>query len=87
MRAAGNHRIQATGAQITKILQRRIWDLQPTGVHPWVVSTMTIHDEALVCHDGADVRAVVESVVDEYRDVVPLLAMTWRSGIENWSEV
>ena len=88
MRAAGNHRIQSTGAQITKRLQRRIWDLQPTGVHPWAVSTMQVHDEVLVCRrSDVDVASVVEDVKTEFRGVVPLIAMTWGTGLKNWGEV
>ena len=33
MRAAANHEIQSPGTGITKAVQRRIWDLQPAGVH------------------------------------------------------
>ena len=48
MRQAGNHRIQATGARITKELQRAIWDHQPSGIQPWAVQMLNIHDEILV---------------------------------------
>ena len=35
MRAAANHEIQSPGAEITKSVQRTIWDLQPAGVNDW----------------------------------------------------
>ena len=47
MRAAANHEIQSPGGQITKAVQRRIWDLQPAGVHDLLVSPMNIHDEIM----------------------------------------
>ena len=46
-RAAANHYIQSPGAQITKKLQRNIWDLQPIGIGPWVVRPVNAHDEVL----------------------------------------
>ena len=48
-RAAANHEIQSPGAQITKRLQRLIWDLQPCGISNWVVRPMNNHDEVMVC--------------------------------------
>jgi hypothetical protein len=85
MRAAGNHRIQSTGAQITKRLQRRIWDEQPAGVHPWKVSPLNIHDEVMCPRaEGVDLRPVVADVLDFYRPTVPLIAMEWKSGMPNW---
>ncbi len=47
MRAANNHLIQSPGAEITKEVQRKIWDIQPQGAHPVVVAPMNIHDEIM----------------------------------------
>ena len=47
-RAAANHEIQSPGAQITKHLQRKIWDLQPSGIEGWKVRPFNSHDEVQV---------------------------------------
>lgn len=89
MRAAGNHRIQSTGAQITKHVQRRIWDHQPAGANEWKVQPMNIHDEimARVHPDVAqDVARTVNETVESYRPIIPLIGMEWKVGIDNWAE-
>ena len=48
MRAAANHTIQSVGAEITKRVERRVWDLQPVGVNDWVVCPFQVHDEIAV---------------------------------------
>jgi hypothetical protein len=87
-RAAGNHEMQGTGAGITKRLQRRIWDLQPAGVHEFQVAPMNIHDEIMSpCKpEMADAQAeIVKEVVESYRPVVPLIGMTWFKEMETWA--
>lgn len=84
MRAAGNHVIQSSGAEITKALQRRIWDQQPSGIHNWVVRPMNVHDEVLA-ESSIDLTPVVKEVVESYKKTVPLLAIDWKQGICNWS--
>ena len=89
MRAAANHEIQSPGGEITKAVQRRIWDQQPVGVHELVVAPINVHDEIMcVTHpDYVDpVAEVVEEVVVSYRDRVPLLGMTWNKAQANWAE-
>lgn len=89
VRAAANHEVQSPGGQICKHVQRKIWDLQPTGVYPLVVSPLNVHDEVLsVTHpDYVDVVAdVVKCTVESYRDKVPLIGMTWNKEMENWAE-
>jgi len=88
MRAAANHVIQSTGATITKHLQRRIWDLQPVGVHRWQVQPMNIHDEVMVVHhpyQEAAIQRVVVEVIEKYRKVVPLLSIGWKTDLKDWS--
>jgi hypothetical protein len=89
MRAAANHEIQSVGAEITKHLQRRIWDLQPVGVNDWHVAPMNIHDE-IMCVTRPDmvssVAPVVREVVESYRPKVPLVGMDWGEGLRNWGE-
>lgn len=89
MRAAANHDIQSSGATITKRVQRRIWELQPPGVHEWVVQPFNIHDEVMApCRPDAApaVRAVVNEVVEQFRPKVPLIKMDWVTGLTTWAE-
>jgi len=89
MRAASNHEIQSPGGQITKHVQRRIWDLQPCGVHPLYVAPMNIHDE-LQCVTHPDyvepVAQAVKEGVESFRDKVALIGMTWNKAMANWAE-
>ncbi len=88
-RAANNHYIQSVGAEITKKVQRRIWDLQPAGAHGWCVAPFNVHDEVLsVTHpDYVDrVTETVRETVESYRPQVPLIGMTWSTAMDNWAE-
>jgi DNA polymerase I-like protein with 3'-5' exonuclease and polymerase domains len=89
MRAAANHEIQSPGAEITKSVQRRIWDLQPAGVHEWRVGVMNIHDE-LMCVTHPDyvgqVTTVVTEAVEAFRPKVPLIGLDWNEEMMNWAE-
>lgn len=89
MRAAANHEIQSPGGQITKHLQREIWDIQPAGIHEILVGPMNIHDE-LMCstHPSVvkQVTGVIRRVVESYRDKVPLIGMSWFEEMDNWAE-
>jgi hypothetical protein len=87
MRAALNHEIQSTGARITKATQRRVWDLQPCGIHAWRVRIMQVHDELLVVHDNIAeaVYIAVMNSIEHFKRVVPLLAITWRKELPDWS--
>lgn len=89
MRAAANHEIQSPGAEITKRVQRLVWDLQPAGVHEFVVVPMNIHDELLSVTDPEVIPAVTEKVregVEHYRPKVPLIGMTWNEIMSSWAE-
>jgi hypothetical protein len=89
MRAASNHEIQSPGGQITKKVQRMIWDLQPHGVNPLYVAPMNIHDE-LQCVTHPDyverVAEAVRSGVEYFRPKVALIGMTWNKSMANWAE-
>lgn len=88
-RAAMNHRIQATGSQITKRTQRRIWDLQPAGIHPWLVQTLNVHDEILCVTEPTIVDKVKERVdetVETFRPTVPLIKMEWQNKLNTWAD-
>lgn len=89
LRAAANHEIQSPGGQITKHVQRAIWDLQPAGVHMLLVAPMNIHDELMtVTHPSMikKVTNVVTTIVEYYREKVPLIGMTWFEHMANWAE-
>jgi DNA polymerase I-like protein with 3'-5' exonuclease and polymerase domains len=82
-RAAANHEIQSPGGQITKRVQRKIWDLQPAGVHVLYVAPMNVHDELMtVTHPDyvEPVAQVVKETVEGYREQVPLIGMTWNKA-------
>ena len=89
MRAAANHEIQSPGAEITKHVQRTIWDLQPVGVNDWQVAPMNIHDE-IMCVTRLDmvssVTQVVRDSVEHFRPYVPLIGMDWNEEMANWAE-
>lgn len=84
-RVAGNHQIQATGGEITKRLQARLWALQPAGVHEWRIAVMNVHDE-LLADARVDTKPTVDEFVEEYREKIPMLSIGWKTGIKNWSE-
>ncbi len=89
MRAAANHEIQSPGAEITKRLERKIWDLQPVGINDWVVAPMNIHDEVAVVSQPDsvdDIANAVSETVESFRDQVPLIEISWNKNSSNWAE-
>jgi hypothetical protein len=89
MRAATNHVIQSSGATITKRVQRRMWDLQPCGVHKWLVQPCNIHDEVMcptLPEMIPDLKAVTTEVVESFRPKVPLIKFELQTNMKNWSE-
>lgn len=86
-RAAANHEIQSPGGQIIKHIQRRVWDLQPHGVHEFRVAPLNVHDEIMVVNDmPEEVAQVVKESTESFRDLVPLIGMTWSLEMDNWAE-
>lgn len=89
MRAAKNHVIQSTGAQITKAVQRKIWDVQPAGVNNWLVQPLNVHDE-IQCptHPSVveKVKEVVRLSVESFRERVPLIKMDWATNLNTWAD-
>lgn len=88
MRSAANHVIQSSGAQLTKKLQRQIWDLQPCGICMWYVMPFQCHDEIQVPCLPQMVPLIVETqkrFVIENVDKVPLLEMDWRTEMSSWA--
>jgi len=89
MRAAANHEIQSPGGQITKHVQRAIWDIQPQGVYELLVAPLNVHDEIMcVTHPDYVVKVTeaVRPVVESYRKQVPLIGLTWNEHQDNWAE-
>jgi hypothetical protein len=89
MRAAGNHRIQGTGAQITKGLERRIWDLQPVGLSDWIVMPFNVHDEVLApvkIGYEEQVKKIADDYITEFRPLIPFIGMNWGIGLESWAK-
>jgi hypothetical protein len=88
-RAAGNHVIQSSGAQVTKKVQRRIWDMQPSGIGPWIVQPMNIHDE-IMCPTSPgkteEVKRVVDETVQSFKSAVPLIKMEWHTNLKTWAD-
>lgn len=88
MRAAGNHVIQSSGADITKITQAAAWEVQPAGIHLWRVMPMNVHDEIMAPALPQFVDTVEEKVmstVESFRPKVPLIKMEWKKGISSWA--
>ncbi|HDZ13472.1 hypothetical protein LCGC14_1092650, partial [marine sediment metagenome] len=89
MRQAANHQIQSSGAQITKAVQRKIWDLQPNGAVPWVVRTMNVHDEIhVVTHPKhlERISVIVNKTVESFRPNVPLIEIEWNAEEKSWAD-
>jgi DNA polymerase I-like protein with 3'-5' exonuclease and polymerase domains len=88
IRAALNHKIQSTGATPTKNLQRRLWELQPEGEHPWLVRNMQVHDELLNVSTEEmlpEIRLKIKDFLEHYRRYIPLLNITWLDRMTSWS--
>jgi hypothetical protein len=89
MRAAQNHRIQATGSKETKRLQCRMWELQPVGIRPWVVQPFNVHDE-IMCPAKPEakpkLKGIVDNVVQERRSLIPLLKMDFSTEMQSWAD-
>jgi hypothetical protein len=88
MRAAANHEIQSPGAEITKAVQRSIWNLQPTGIHEFLVAPMNVHDEVLCVNCPDTTELVAEAVaqsVESFRPKVPLIGMEWCKFAQTWA--
>ena len=88
-RAAANHRIQAAGARVTKVLQHRLWSkFQPVGFAPWQIRPMNIHDELVTATRpelAEAIEAEVNDCVNEFKVKVPLLSIGW-GRMKSWSK-
>ena len=89
IRTATNHIIQSTGAGICKHVQRLIWDLQPSGVHEWVIRVLNVHDELMVTSQK-ETKVVIEQVVrksvESYKYLVPRISIDWSNTLGSWAD-
>lgn len=89
MRSWKNHEIQSSGAEITKIVQKKIWEIQPSGVHEWLVAPLNVHDELQCpCHPNVieQVSVIVHNAVESFRERVPLIKMDWSTNLTTWAD-
>lgn len=86
VRAAGNHKIQSTGAGITKYLQVELWKLQPCGIGDWVIRPFQVHDEILAATKGIDTKSVVTRVIEHFKPLIPLVGMKWKLECASWGD-
>lgn len=89
IRSACNHQIQATGSQICKNLQRRLWDLQPIGIHPWKIQVFNCHDEVMApCLPELkpQVTKIVQECLNYYKPLIPMIAIDWSNDLKDWSD-
>lgn len=89
MRSAGNHRIQSTGAEITKVTEATVWEFQPVGINNWLVLPMNIHDEVItltIRRLTKPIKEAVLNVVESYRPRIPLIKMEWCEEMASWAE-
>lgn len=89
MRAAANHVIQASGAEITKDLQCKIWELQPHGVAKWHVVPMNIHDEIMnpcLPEVVPNIQPIIDTYICELIKQVPLAGIEWGNDLKSWAD-
>lgn len=89
VRAANNHVIQSTGRTLTVGMQAAVWGLQPQGIHPFVLTLMSIHDELAVVSEAQTVPLIeqeIEKKVSEQCKHVPLTSIEWFTGNKSWAE-
>lgn len=88
MRAAANHEIQCTGSIYCKMLQARLWTLQPAGVNPWIIQPMNVHDEIMAPMQESMIPVandMVSKFVNEIKTTIPLIKIDWSNKMENWA--
>lgn len=88
IRQAANHRIQSTGAGITKAVQVAAWSLQPSGVHPWRVRPFQIHDELQIATNPnytEQLTDIIYKTVEKFRPIVPLIGIDF-GRLGDWGE-
>jgi hypothetical protein len=81
-RTATNSVVQSTGAQLTKRLMSRLWNV-------FGVPMLNVHDEVIVGHhknsDYEKINKVVQDWITDWQKMFPYLGMKF-SKLNNWSE-
>ena len=66
-----------------------IWDLQPSGVHEWVIRVLNVHDELMVTSQK-ETKVVIEQVVrksvESYKYLVPRISIDWSNTLGSWAD-
>lgn len=86
-RAALNHLIQSAGRTCTLRVQKRIWDIQPPGIHGFRVKLMSVHDEVITVSRPEYAKPIEQAVALEMKDLcktVPLLSLDWATDVGSW---
>lgn len=89
VRAAINHEIQSTGAEITKDTQRQLWNIQPSGVDEFRVMPLNVHDEILTPIKPEyveEANEIINTCVEKYKPKVPMIAIDWSDDLETWAD-
>ena len=69
-------------------MQRRFWDLQPSGCEEFVLMPLNIHDEIMLpCKPEyvPHVTQIVNKTVESYKELVPLIAIDWSNDLNTWA--
>jgi len=81
-RQRGNARVQATGANLTKMLMARLWDTLRSPV-------ICVHDEVQMGrhpnYDHQRAKQVVKEFISEWKPVIPSISMDFRAT-SRWSD-
>jgi len=70
-------------------MQSHVWEMQPRGIHPFVLTLMSIHDELAVVSEASEVSGIRDRVADkvaEQRETVPLTSIEWFTNNKSWAE-
>ena len=70
-------------------MQHHLWKLQPQGIHEFVLSLMSVHDELAVVSREETVLKIVKMLtekVEEQRKTVFLTCIEWFTGNKSWAE-
>jgi hypothetical protein len=89
VRAATNHEIQSTGAEITKRLQHNLWQIQPAGCHEFEIMLLNVHDEIMTPAKPKHldtITKIVNDTVEGYRELIPLIEIDWSNDLETWAD-
>ncbi len=89
IRAAMNHEIQNPGGEMTKILEARVWKIQPKGIGDWYIMPFNVHDELevpVIPGKQDTLKKIIYDFIEEYKKYVPLLKMDWKQNLRSWGD-